>query len=154
MLDESAVVNQDLVRALQTVVANTSFASFLGAQILKASPGSVELAIDVRPDIMNQHHGFVHGAVMGFVADSACAWAAGTVAGDVVTAEYKLHFLAPAVGQRVIGRGKVIKASSRIVVTQADIYCVNKGLEKLVAISLATIVKVQRESPIGGRGDV
>ena len=91
---------------------------------------------------MNQHHGFVHGAVMGFVADSACAWAAGTLAGDVVTSEYKLHFLAPAVGQRIIGRGRVIKASSRIVVTQADIYCVKNGSEKLVAIALATIVKV------------
>ena len=142
MLDELTVTNEDLVRALQSVIANTSFASFLGAQILKASPGSVELAIDVRPDIMNQHHGFVHGAVIGFVADSACAWAAGTLAGDVVTSEYKLHFLAPAVGQRIIGRGRVIKASSRIVVTQADIYCLKNGSEKLVAIALATIVKV------------
>lgn len=142
MLDEMTVTNEDLVRALQSVIANTSFASFLGAQILKASPGSVELAIDVRPDIMNQHHGFVHGAVMGFVADSACAWAAGTLAGDVVTSEYKLHFLAPAVGQRIIGRGRVIKASSRIIVTQADIYCLKNGSEKLVAIALATIVKV------------
>jgi uncharacterized protein (TIGR00369 family) len=142
MLDELTVTNEDLVRALQSVIANTSFASFLGAQILKASPGSVELAIDVRPDIMNQHHGFVHGAVMGFVADSACAWAAGTLAGDVVTSEYKLHFLAPAVGQRIIGRGRVIKASSRIIVTQADIYCLKNGSEKLVAIALATIVKV------------
>jgi uncharacterized protein (TIGR00369 family) len=142
MLTESAVTNEELVRALETVVANTSFASFLGAQILKASPGCVELAIDIRPDIMTQHHGFVHGAITGFVADSACAWAAGTLAGDVVTSEYKLHFLAPAVGQRIIGRGKVIKASTRIVVTQADIYCVNRGSEKLVAVALATIVKV------------
>jgi uncharacterized protein (TIGR00369 family) len=142
MLDELTVTNEELVQALESVIAHTPFASFLGAKILKVSPGCVELGIDVRPDVMNQHHGFVHGAVMGFVADSACAWAAGTLAGDVVTSEYKLHFLAPAVGQRIIGRGRVVKASSRIVVTQADIFCVNKGTEKLVAIALATMVKV------------
>jgi len=142
MLDQLTGTDKGLVHALETVVVNTPFASFCGAQILNASPGSVELAIDVRPEIMNQHHGFVHGAVLGFVADSACAWAAGTLAGDVVTSEYKLHFLAPAVGQRILGRGKVIKASSKIVVTQADIVCVNKGSEKLVAVALATIVKV------------
>jgi len=142
MLEQSTLTHEGMIEALESVIAHTPFASFLGAQILKASPGSVELAIDVKPDIMNQHHGFVHGAVMGFVADSACAWAAGTLAGDVVTSEYKLNFLAPATGQRIIGRGRVIKASSRIVVTQADIYCIRNGSEKLVAIALATIVKV------------
>jgi uncharacterized protein (TIGR00369 family) len=131
-----------MIEALQTVIANTPFASFMGAEILKASPGAVELAIDIRADLMTQHHGFIHGAVTGFVADSACAWAAGTVAGDVVTSEYKVHFLAPAVGRRIVGRGRVIKASARIIVTQADIYSVMGGSEKLVAIALATVVKV------------
>ena len=146
MLDQVYVTNVDLVQALESVIAHTSFASLLGAKIVGASPGNVELAVDVKPEIMNQHHGFVHGAVMGFVADSACAWAAGTVAGDVVTAEYKLHFLAPAVGDRVVGRGRVLKTSSRILVTQADVFCVKNGSEKLVAVALATIVKVERKS--------
>jgi uncharacterized protein (TIGR00369 family) len=142
MLNQTVLTNEELAEALRTVIANTPFASLLGAKILAASPGTVDLAVDVRPETMNQHHGFVHGAVLGFVADSACAWAAGSMAGDVVTSEYKLHFLAPAIGGRIIGRGRVIKASSRILVTQADIYCVKNGAEKLVAIALATIVKV------------
>jgi uncharacterized protein (TIGR00369 family) len=151
MLEQATVADVDLVQALEAVIANTSFASFLGAKILSASPGNVELAVDVRPDVMNQHHGFVHGAVMGFVADSACAWAAGTVAGDVVTAEYKLHFLAPAVGTRIIGRGRVIKSSSRILVAQADVFSAKNDSEKLVAVALATIVRVERKPEIGGR---
>jgi uncharacterized protein (TIGR00369 family) len=133
---------EEMKQLLQRVISNTPFASLMGAKVLSASPGSVELEIDVKPNIMTQHHGFVHGAVLGFAADSACTWAAGTLAGDVVTSEYKVHFLAPAVGQRLIGRGRVVKASSRMVVTQADIYCVNNGSTKLVAIALATIVKV------------
>jgi uncharacterized protein (TIGR00369 family) len=134
------------MRALQAVIASTPFASMMGAQVLAVTPGAVELAVDVKPEIMMQHHGFVHGAVLGFVADSACAWAAGSLVGDVVTSEYKLHFLAPAIGSRILGRGRVIKASSRILVTQADIYSVRNDAEKLVAVALATIVKVDSKS--------
>ncbi len=135
------VKSEDLKEKLETVIANTPFASLLGAKVIAVSPGNVELAVDVRRDL-TQHHGFMHGAVIGFVADSACTWAAGSVVGDVVTSEYKLNFLSPAVGDRIIGRGRVIKASPRIVVSQADIYSVKNGAEKLVAIALATIVKV------------
>jgi len=143
---EQITETTELGQALESVIAHTPFASYLGAKILSASPGSVELAVDVKPDIMNQHHGFVHGAVMGFVADSACSWAAGSLVGDVVTSEYKIHFLAPAIGGRIVGRGRVIKTSSRILVTQADIYCVKNGSEKLVAVAMATIVRVERKS--------
>lgn len=137
------VKGEDLQKKLEAVIAGTPFASLLGAKVLAVSPGNVELAVDVRRDI-TQHHGFVHGAVLGFVADSACTWAAGSVVGDVVTLEYKLHFLSPAVGDRIVGRGRVIKASPRIVVAQGDIYSVKNGTEKLVAIALATIVKFDR----------
>ena len=146
MLTQLTNSREDLTFALQEVIRNTPFASLMGAEVVSVSPGSVELAIDVKPDLMNQHHGFVHGAVLGFVADSACTWSAGSLAGDVVTAEYKIHFLAPAVGGRIIGRGRVIKASSRIVVTQADVYCLKNGNEKLVAVAMATIAKVDRKA--------
>lgn len=145
MLGQLQAPNEEIKEKLEAIIAGTSFASLLGAKVLAASPGNVELAVDVKPEIMNQHHGFVHGAVLGFVADSACAWAAGSLAGDVVTSEYKIHFLAPAVGSRVIGRGRVIKASSRIVVAQAEIFSVKNGTEKLVAIALGTLVKVDRK---------
>jgi uncharacterized protein (TIGR00369 family) len=146
MLDQLTTNAEELTQALQGVIENTPFASLMGAQAVSVSPGSVELSVEVKPEIMTQHHGFVHGAVLGFVADSACTWAAGSVAGDVVTSEYKIHFLAPAVGGKLVGRGRVIKASSRIVVTQADIYCVKNGNEKLVAVAMATIAKVERRS--------
>ena len=145
MLEQLQITGDEIKEKLKTIIATTSFASFMDAKVLAASPGNVELAVDVRPDVMNQHHGFTHGAVIGFVADSACAWSAGSVAGDVVTSEYKIHFLAPAVGNRIIGRGHVIKASSHIVVSQADIFSVKNGVEKLVAVALATLVKVEQK---------
>jgi uncharacterized protein (TIGR00369 family) len=146
MLAQAQITDEELRNKLETVIAATPFAALLGATVLSVSPGNVSLAVDIKADIMTQHHGFVHGAVLGFVADSACAWAAGSLAGDVVTSEYTLHFLSPAVGERVVGYGRVIKASSRIVVAHADVFSVIKGREKLVAVALATLVKVDVKS--------
>ena len=58
----------------------------------------------MKPEVMHQHHGFVHGAVVGFMADSACL-GGGLGGGDVVTSEYTLNLLAPAVGERLVARG-------------------------------------------------
>lgn len=134
--------NEEMKAYLQSIIAKTPFASHLQAEVLSIEPGKVELSVPIVPERVNQHHGFVHGAVIGFVADSACAWASGSVAGDVVTSEYKLNFLAPAVGDHLIGVGSVIKASSRTVVAQAEVFAERAGERKLIAFALATIAKV------------
>ena len=127
---------------LEAVIRKTPFAMLVGAKIAHYEPGRVELTVPIS-DSLKQHHGFAHGAVVGFVADSACAWAAASVAGDVVTSEYKLNLLAPAVGDAIIGRGQVIKDSARQVVCRADVFGVKEGAERLVATALATIAKVK-----------
>ncbi|MDT4839926.1 hypothetical protein FQZ97_737300 [compost metagenome] len=114
----------------------------MGARIREIGNGIAELEIDVKPELMHQHHGFVHGAIVGFMADSACAWAAASLAGDVVTAEYKLNLLAPAKGERLWARGRVLKGGGRTLVVQADVFAVEQGQEKQVAVALATIAKV------------
>jgi uncharacterized protein (TIGR00369 family) len=134
--------NTEMKDYLQSMIAKTPFAASLGAEVLSISPGNVQLAVAVVPEKMHQHHGFIHGAIIGFVADSACAWAAGSVAGDVVTSEYKLNLMAPATGDKIIGVGSVIKASSRSVVAKAEVYSEKAGERKLVAFAVATISKV------------
>src|SRR3546814_14325157 len=81
---------------------------------------------------MTQHHGFAHGAIVGYMADTVCAWAAASMVGDVVTSEYKLNLLSPAVGERLTAVGSVVKAGSRQVVTRADVFAVKDGERKTV----------------------
>ncbi|MGC5698852.1 PaaI family thioesterase [Pseudomonas sp. NFXW11] len=131
----------DMRQQLQQIIAITPFARSMGARVREFAEGLAELEIDVKPELMHQHHGFVHGAIVGFMADSACAWAAASLAGDVVTAEYKLNLLAPAKGERLWARGKVLKAGGRLLVVQADVFAVDQGREKHVAVALATIAK-------------
>ena len=127
--------------ALEAVIQRTPFAMLLGATITDYGSGKVVLQVPVSEKLL-QHHRFVHGAVIGFLADSACAWAAASLVGDVVTSEYKLNLMAPATGARLVGRGEVIKVSGRQVVCRADVFSEKKGAEKMVATALATIVRL------------
>jgi uncharacterized protein (TIGR00369 family) len=138
---------------MRQIIAKSPFNAFLGAEIIECGKGIAELVVPIRPDL-TQHHGFAHGAVVGCVADNACAWAAASVVGDVVTAEYKLHLLAPAVGDKLIGRGRVIKASARLVTASADVFVVKGGTERHVATMLATIMPVSKPSASEGGEDV
>jgi len=127
--------------AMEQAMALSPFTLWVGTELLEFDPGHVRIAAAIRRD-MTQHHGFAHGAIVGYMADTVCAWAAASVVGDVVTSEYKLNLLSPAVGERLTAVGNVVKAGSRQVVTRADVFAVRDGAEKIVATALATIARV------------
>ena len=126
---------------LLALVERTAFAKRLGAEVTRFAEGEVELTVPITRDLAQQH-GYVHGTVVGFVGDSACAWAAASVAGDILTSEYKINLIAPAVGERLIGRGSVIKSIGRQIVCRADVFVEKCGRERIVATVLATIAKI------------
>ena len=67
-------------------------------------------------------HGFVHGGIVGTIADSAAGYAAMTVvpaSASVLTVEYKLNLVAPADGQRLSARGQVVRPGRTLIVTKA-----------------------------------
>lgn len=120
-------------------VDGSGFTRFAAVEPLVCWQGQSELLLDLRPDL-TQHHGFAHGAVIGMMADNACAWAASSVAGDVVTSNYTLHFLAPAKGERLRAKGFVVRAGKRQVVCRAEVWSEADGAEPvLAAIATATI---------------
>jgi uncharacterized protein (TIGR00369 family) len=141
-IDDRPVATLEIMRE---VIKKSPFNALLGSEILECANGVAELVVPIRPEL-TQHHGFAHGAVVGCVADNACAWAAASVVGDVVTAEYKLNLFAPAVGDKLIGRGRVIKASSRLVTAASDVFAVKGDTERHVATMLATIIPVGKRS--------
>jgi uncharacterized protein (TIGR00369 family) len=127
--------------AAERVIAISPFARWIGTRVGDIAPGRVVLRLTVRDEFL-QHHGQVHGAVLGYLADTACSWAAGTVAGDVVTAEYKINLLAPARGPELEVIGEVVRAGRRQVVTRADVFTLCGASRELVATALATIAVV------------
>ena len=121
-------------------VGRSGFSSFLQLEPVRCWEGLAEIEMDVRPE-MTQHHGFAHGAIVGLMADNACAWAASSAVGDVVTGSYTINFLAPAKGNRLRSKGEVVKAGKRQVVVRAEVWSQSEDVEDiLVAVAQATIV--------------
>lgn len=124
----------------QVAVARSGFSAWLDVVPLKVWQGESELVLALRPE-MTQHHGFAHGAIVGLMADNACAWAGASVAGDVVTGGYTIDFLRPAKGERLRAKGTVVKAGKRQVVVRADVWAESEGAAPVhVAVAQATIV--------------
>ena len=92
---------------------------------------------------VEQQHGFVHGGVVGMIADSAAGYAAMTLvsaSASVLTVEYKMNLVAPAAGEKLIARGKVVRPGRTLVDTQAEVFAVKDGKEKLCALMQQTIM--------------
>jgi uncharacterized protein (TIGR00369 family) len=71
---------------------------------------------------VKRQHGFVHGGVVSYAADNALTYAGGRVLGaDVVTSEFKINYLRPAQGERLIARGAVIHAGKSQAVCRCDV---------------------------------
>ena len=94
-------------------------------------------------DGINQQHGFVHGGVVGMIADSAAGYAAMTmvpVNASVLTVEYKMNLVAPADGEMLIARGQVVRPGRTLIVTKAEVFAVKDGKETLCALMQQTIM--------------
>lgn len=99
---------------------------------------------------VEQQHGFVHGGVVGMIADSAAGYAAMTIVpsdASVLTVEYKMNLMAPADGEKLIARGQVIRTGRTLVITKAEVFAVKDGKESLCALMQQTIMVMH------GRGE-
>jgi uncharacterized protein (TIGR00369 family) len=119
----------------------------IGATLERVSPGEVDIALPFRTDL-TQHHGFMAAAALTAVVDVACGYAAMTLMPpgcSVVTIEYKANFLAPAQGERMIARGRVIRPGRTVTACAGDVFAVAGGQETLVVTLLATMMRVGDE---------
>ena len=104
--------------------------------------GRTEIHLPHWPGV-EQQHGFVHGGVVGMIADSAAGYAAMTMvpaSASVLTVEYKMNLVAPADGEMLIARGKVVRPGRTLIVTQGEVFAVKDGKETLCALMQQTIM--------------
>ena len=90
------------------VLAKQPFSVLIGAELVALSPGRCELHVPIT-EAVQQQHGFVHGGVLSYAADNALTYAGGTALRvPVVTSEFKINYLRPAIGERLIARAEAV----------------------------------------------
>lgn len=121
------------------VLAQQPFSRLIGAELHALSPGQCELHVPVT-EVIRQQHGFVHGGVVSYAADNALTYAGGTAMRvPVVTSEFKINYVRPAVGERLIARAHAVHHGKSQAVCRCDVFVLKDGAEKLCAVAQGTI---------------
>ena len=137
-----SVEHQTLLEWGRAVLARQPFSVLIGAELSALEPGRCELQIPIT-DQLKQQHGFAHGGVVSYLADNALTYAAGSAMQvPVVTSEYKVNYVRPAIGERLIARAHAVHVGKSQAVCRCDIFAVSGGEEKLCAVAQGTIARL------------
>jgi len=128
------------------VLAKQPFSVLLGAELMALSPGKVDLQLLLKPEHLQQN-GFAHGGVVSYLADNALTFAGGTAMQvPVVTSEFKINYVRPAVGERLIARASADAVSKTQAVCRCEVFAVKDGAEKLCALAQGTIARLAQDA--------
>lgn len=135
-------MDPDFENRVRTNFAQQRVMSLIGAELVTIAPGMVEIAVPMRDDL-TQQDGFMHAGIVTTVLDSACGYAAYTLmpaSSSVLSVEFKVNLLSPAIADRITARAEVKRAGKLLTVCTAD--AVANG--KICATMLATMICRER----------
>jgi uncharacterized protein (TIGR00369 family) len=132
-------VVDDVLAFARQVFDSQPFSRFIGAKLVSATRESVELALALQ-DHHRQQHGFAHGGVISYLADNAITFAGGlALGGNALTVEFKINYLRPAIGDRLIAVASARSAGKRTAVCQCDLFAMEGETRKLCALAQGTV---------------
>jgi uncharacterized protein (TIGR00369 family) len=134
----------ELFGRIQSSFARQGLMNTLDASLDKVQKGLVQISCEFKQGLSQQHN-FFHAGVMTSIVDSACGYAALTVAPEdkeVLTVEFKVNFLKPANTSKLIAIGKVIQSGKTLIVCEGNVYDDTEA--RLFARMTTTIITVAK----------
>ena len=120
----------------------------IGATLGEVHPGEVTIHLPFH-EKLTQQDGFLHAGIVTTIVDSACGYAAFTlmpIGSRVLSVEFKVNLMSPAVGERFVAIGKVIKPGRTISVCSGEVFAYQGEERKLVALMQATMIRIEKET--------
>ncbi|HZQ67453.1 MAG TPA: PaaI family thioesterase [Terriglobales bacterium] len=130
---------------VREIFNRANFIRDLGIELVRVEDGICETIL-VPSERHLQQHGLIHAGVLATMADHTAGGAAGSILGgkgDVLSIEFKINFLRPAIADRLRCYARVLRGGKTIVVAESEIFAAKEGQEKLV--SKATVTLAVRE---------
>lgn len=142
-------LNPDYQQQVRIGFARQRVMETIGARLVRVDPGQVEIELNYREDL-TQQHGYLHAGIVTAIVDSACGFAAYSLmpAGSgVLTVEYKVNLTAPARGAKFLATGRVIKPGRTLTVCAGEVLATDGAEQKLVAVIQATMMRLAETPP-------
>ena len=140
--------NPNFVEVTKRFLMAMPIAQHMGFDITDVAPGRFEISQPFRRELSFRDGAFQAGPI-GTLADMAAACAGATMLPDgwaASTIDYTLKLLAPAVGEKLVARGHVVRSGRSLTVAAADAWRAHEPLVKamrdllIVANNLNTAV--------------
>jgi uncharacterized protein (TIGR00369 family) len=134
--------NPDFEAVVRASFERQTFMVALGAALDVVLPGEVHVSVPFSA-AHAQQHGFLHAGVLASVADSACGYAALSLAPpghEVLAVEFKINLLRPASAPRFLACARVQRAGRTLTVSLAEVFGLNGAERELVATMLQTTI--------------
>jgi uncharacterized protein (TIGR00369 family) len=145
---KNQMIEPDAERRVRDSFSRQGLMQHLGAELVALRAGECEIGVPFRKEL-TQQHGFFHAGVTAAIADSACGYSAFSLMPadcSVLTVEYKINLVAPADGESLIARARVVRSGKTLKVCTTDVFAVKGGSETLCATSLSTIMAMYGKS--------
>jgi uncharacterized protein (TIGR00369 family) len=122
--------------------ATQAIMTTIGAKLTRVAAGEVEIELPFRANL-GQQNGYVHAGIIATILDSACGYAAYSLipaAANMLTVEFKINLLRPAVGEKFIARGRVVKPGKTLTICTGEAIAFGSNGEKTVAVMTSTLM--------------
>jgi uncharacterized protein (TIGR00369 family) len=123
------VLNPDYAAAVRESFGRQGLMQTLGAHVVTIEPGLCVIEMAYTPGV-SQQQGYFHGGAIGAIADNAAGYAAYSLmpaGSEILTVEYKINLIRPAVPPTLRAEGRVLRAGKTLTVCRADVYHMKDG---------------------------
>ncbi len=140
-------MNRELTQERITFLENDyrrGFIKFCGFQAVKIEKGRMESTLTIRDDHKTQDN-FIHAGLIATMSDHTAGYAAYTlvpVTMRILTIEFKINFLKPAYGNKLLCKSEIISHGKQIIVAQSTVFDVRDTHEKMVSRSTITLMAI------------
>lgn len=138
-------LDPDFESRVRASFATQSIMTTIGARIIRVAVGEVDIELPFRADL-RQQNGYIHAGVIATILDSACGYAAYTLipaAANMLTVEFKINLLRPAVGKKFVARGRVTKPGKTLSFCNGEVVAMSDDGEKVVATMSSTLMTIE-----------
>ena len=145
-------VNLDYKSMVRESFSKQGLMKHIGAELITVRPGFSEIRLPYCRDV-SQQHGLFHGGVTASILDTAGGYAGLSLFEadeGILTVEFKINLIAPAMGDELIARGRVVKSGRSLTVTHGEAIVVKNGIKTSCAIMQQTLMRIADRPDVAG----